>query len=85
MNGDLGYLSNIPLQQATSTISPNWCYMSPPPAPHFPREYELFIEKLGSEILLNYGAKLRVLMADPEKGKELREAVQKVNEALEKI
>jgi hypothetical protein len=57
------------------------CY-SPLPSPRLPRDFELVIEKVGSEIVLDYGAKLRLLIADPIKGIDLREAIQKLKDAL---
>jgi hypothetical protein len=68
--GLLGY--NLPLQ----------CYGYYQPSPRLPRDFELVIEKVGSEIVLDYGAKLRLLMADPFKGIDLREAIAKLKEAL---
>jgi hypothetical protein len=47
-----------------------------------PRDFELVIEKVGSEIVLDYGAKLRLLIADPFAGIDLREAIAKLKEAL---
>jgi hypothetical protein len=58
------------------------CYYPPLPSPRLPRDFELVIEKVGSEIVLDYGAKLRLLIADPIKGIDLREAIQKLKEAL---
>ena len=68
--GFVGY--NLPLQ------SYGYCQCSP----RLPRDFELVIEKVGSEIVLDYGAKLRLLMADPFKGIDLREAIAKLKEAL---
>ena len=58
-----------------------YCYCSPPRELH---AFEIVIEQLStdSEPLLNYGAKLRLLMADPVKGHDLREALQKLKVAL---
>jgi hypothetical protein len=53
-----------------------------PPSPRLLRDFELVIEKVGSEIVLDYGAKLRLLMADPFKGMDLREAIEQLKEAL---
>jgi hypothetical protein len=58
------------------------CYYPPLPSPRLPRDFELVIEKVGSEIVLDYGAKLRLLIADPFKGIDLREAIAKLKEAL---
>jgi hypothetical protein len=58
------------------------CYSYTPPSPRLPRDFELVIEKVGSEIVLDYGAKLRLLMADPFAGIDLREAIAKLKEAL---
>src|SRR4029077_14413971 len=62
----------------------NWpqCYYPPLPSPRLPRDFELVIEKVGSEIVLDYGAKLRLLIADPFAGIDLREAIAKLKEAL---
>jgi hypothetical protein len=57
-------------------------YYCTPPSPRLPRDFELVIEKVGSEIMLDYGAKLRLLMADPFAGIDLREAIAKLKEAL---
>jgi hypothetical protein len=62
-----------------SQLLPYYCT---PPSPRLPRDFELVIEKVGSEIVLDYGAKLRLLMADPFKGIDLREAIAKLKEAL---
>jgi hypothetical protein len=56
------------------------CYYAP--SPRLPRDFELVIEKVGSDIVLDYGAKLRLLIADPFKGIDLREAIAKLKEAL---
>jgi hypothetical protein len=58
------------------------CYYAPVPSPRLPRDFELVIEKVGSDIVLDYGAKLRLLIADPFKGIDLREAIAKLKEAL---
>jgi hypothetical protein len=63
---------NMPLQ----------CYAYCQPSPRLPRDFELVIEKVGSEIVLDYGAKLRLLIADPFAGIDLREAIAKLKEAL---
>jgi hypothetical protein len=63
---------NLPVQ---------WSYYNPP-SPRLPRDFELVIEKVGSEIVLDYGAKLRLLIADPFAGIDLREAIAKLKEAL---
>jgi hypothetical protein len=63
---------NLPLQ----------CYGYCQPSPRLPRDFELVIEKVGSEIMLDYGAKLRLLIADPFAGIDLREAIAKLKEAL---
>jgi len=65
--------------QAGMSLLPQ-CYAPAPP--RLPRDFELVIEKVGSEIVLDYGAKLRLLMADPFKGIDLREAIAKLKEAL---
>jgi hypothetical protein len=62
-----------------SQLLPYYCT---PPSPRLPRDFELMIEKVGSEIMLDYGAKLRLLMADPFAGIDLREAIAKLKEAL---
>jgi hypothetical protein len=63
---------NLPLQ----------CYGYCQSSPRLPRDFELVIEKVGSEIVLDYGAKLRLLIADPFAGIDLREAIAKLKEAL---
>jgi len=73
MAGSLG-------QGLAGCLPAQWCYA--PPSPRLPRDFELVIEKVGSEIVLDYGAKLRLLMADPFKGIDLREAIAKLKEAL---
>jgi len=46
-------------------------------------DYEISIQQIGhGEPLLNYGPKLRLLMADPYKGSDLREAIAKLKTAL---
>ena len=46
-------------------------------------DYEISIQQIGQgEPLLNYGPKLRLLMADPYKGVELRDAIAKLKTAL---
>lgn len=56
------------------------CHCSPRDLHNF----EIAIEQLSTdgEPVLNYGAKLRLLMADPYKGVELREAIHKLKLAL---
>jgi hypothetical protein len=59
----------------------HYCYCSPPRDLH---DFEIVIEQLGTmaEPRLNYGAKLRLLMADPIRGHDLREALAKLQVAL---
>jgi hypothetical protein len=46
-------------------------------------DYEISIQQIGDgEPLLNYGAKLRLIMAEPFKGIDLREAIAKLKTAL---
>jgi hypothetical protein len=46
-------------------------------------DYEISIQQLGEgEPLLNYGPKLRLIMAEPLKGIDLREAIAKLKSAL---
>jgi hypothetical protein len=48
-----------------------------------PRAYELVIELCRPDaIRLDYGPELRLLIADPIRGIDLREAIQKLKEAL---
>lgn len=68
-----------PQQQHYHYHSSCTCLSCRPLQPH---DTELIIELLGKEIKLNYGARLRVLMADPLKGHDLRYALAKVQEAL---
>jgi hypothetical protein len=49
-------------------------------------DYEISIHQIGhGEPLLNYGPKLRLLMADPYKGVELRDAIAKLKTALKEV
>jgi len=89
MNGQIElYRSNLgdqiggSLGQGLSgcSLPQQWTYT--PVTARLPRDFELVIEKVGSEIVLDYGAKLRLLMADPFKGIDLREAISKLKEAL---
>jgi hypothetical protein len=57
-------------------------YPSAPVERQEPRARELVIERVGDVIRLDYGLELRLLIADPIKGIDLREAVQKLKEAL---
>lgn len=59
----------------------NYYYCSGPRDLH---NFEIAIEQLSTdaEPLLNYGAKLRLLMADPIKGHDLREAISQLKTAL---
>jgi hypothetical protein len=51
--------------------------------PSSPGDYEIWIQQIGQgEPLLNYGPKLRLIMADPFKGIDLREAIAKLKSAL---
>jgi hypothetical protein len=80
MNGQIElYGSNLGQQAMGCTPQ---CYYPPLPSPRLPRDFELVIEKVGSEIVLDYGAKLRLLIADPFQGIDLREAIAKLKEAL---
>jgi phosphatidylethanolamine-binding protein (PEBP) family uncharacterized protein len=56
-------------------------YTAPPPSLH---DYEIVISQLTAtaDPILNYGAKLRLLIADPIKGHDLREAIHKLKIAL---
>jgi hypothetical protein len=87
MNGQLEvYRSNSigmagSLGQGLAGVNLPSCYYAPVPA-RSPRDFELVIEKVGSEIVLDYGAKLRLLIADPFQGIDLREAIAKLKEAL---
>jgi hypothetical protein len=62
-----------------NSLLPYQCQSAPPRL----NDFELVIEKTGSEIVLDYGAKLRLLIADPFKGIDLREAITKLKEALQ--
>ena len=56
------------------------------PVPTSPHDFEIQIEQIGTgEPVLNYGAKLRLIMADPIKGHDLREAIAKLKIALKEI
>jgi hypothetical protein len=52
------------------------------PVEREPRAKELVIERVGERIRLDYGAELRLLIADPIRGIDLRDALQKLKEAL---
>jgi hypothetical protein len=47
-----------------------------------PHDTQIVIELICDEIKLNYGGKLRLLIADPVKGQDLREAISKLKIAL---
>jgi hypothetical protein len=84
MNGQIEVYSANSIQGqglGCSQLLPSYCY-SNLPSPRLPRDFELVIEKVGSEIVLDYGAKLRLLIADPFAGIDLREAIAKLKEAL---
>ena len=70
--------------QLQSLQSGCYGYQFYPPAPveREPRARELVIERVGDAIRLDYGAELRLLIADPIRGIDLREALQKLKEAL---
>jgi hypothetical protein len=54
------------------------------PVEREPRARELVIERIGDALIrLDYGAELRLLIADPLRGSDLREALQKLKEALQ--
>jgi hypothetical protein len=60
--------------------SPYW--IAPCPCPSL-GDYEISIQQIGDgEPVLNYGAKLRLIMAEPLKGIDLREAIAKLKSAL---
>jgi hypothetical protein len=44
--------------------------------------YELVVERIGDKITLDYGSELRLLIADPFAGIDLRTAIQQLKEAL---
>jgi hypothetical protein len=72
------------LQDMTSLQSGCYGYplYSPAPVEREPRARELVIERVGEVIRLDYGAELRLLIADPIKGIDLRDALQKLKEAF---
>jgi hypothetical protein len=86
MNGQIELCSGNSIQDqiagslGQSLLCYNHWYSQP--SPRLPRDFELVIEKVGSEIVLDYGAKLRLLIADPFAGIDLREAIAKLKEAL---
>jgi hypothetical protein len=47
-----------------------------------PHDSEIVVELVGKEIKLDYGPRLRLLIADPIKGHDLRYALAKLQEAL---
>jgi len=62
-------------------MQPYWYYCSCPSRSL--AEFELVIEQIGSdEPRLDYGAKLRLLIADPIRGIDLRDALAKLKIAL---
>jgi hypothetical protein len=67
--------------QGGSYLAPHYIYTVPPLSR--PSSLELVIEKLPDDsIRLDYGAEIRLLMAEPVKGMKLREAIQLLKEAL---
>jgi hypothetical protein len=70
-----------PLGQSYPQSSYGWIQAYP--CPSSLGDYEISIQQIGQgEPLLNYGPKLRLLMADPFKGIDLREAIAKLKIAL---
>jgi hypothetical protein len=71
------------LQAYGQSILPyQYYYQAPVPIEREPRTRELVIEQVGDTIRLDYGAELRVLIADPIRGIDLREGISKLKEAL---
>jgi hypothetical protein len=79
-------LDSCQLQGITQASVQSGCYgyqlYAPVPVEREPRARELVIERVADAIRIDYGAELRLLIADPIKGIDLREAVQKLKEAL---
>jgi hypothetical protein len=77
-------LDTCQLQSGQAMIQPYWPYQVQVPAEREPRARELVIERVGNTIRLDFGAELRLLIADPIKGIDLREAIQKLKEAMQR-
>jgi hypothetical protein len=63
------------------------CYgyqLYPPalPVEREPRARELVIERVGEAVRMDYGSELRLLIADPLRGIDFRDALQKLKEAF---
>jgi hypothetical protein len=91
VNSDLVLTQNQlgQLQNISSGVLQSGCYgyqlyppYAPPPVEREPRTHELVIERVGNTMRLDYGAELRLLIADPLKGIDLRDALQKLKEAF---
>lgn len=76
------YWPYVPSPYVPSPPNVHYCYCSQLRADL--ADFEIVIEQLGTMIepRLNYGAKLRLLMADPIKGHDLREALARLKVAL---
>jgi len=59
-----------------------YSYLQSPPRELCDYEIQITQFSAGSDPTLNYGAKLRLVMADPIKGHDLREALAKLKVAL---
>lgn len=77
-----GGQSGLQTLYGTAQYYPSACYYPTPVQEREPRAFELTIERVGNMIRIDYGAELRLLMAEPIKGMHLRDAIQKLKEAL---
>jgi hypothetical protein len=73
------------LQGGQSMVQPYWCYQAQVPVEREPRPCELVMERVGNTMRLDYGVELRLLIADPIRGIDLRDALQKLKEAMQRI
>jgi hypothetical protein len=72
------------LQGGQPMLQPYWCNQPYVSAQRELRARELVIEQAGNTMRLDYGSELRLLIADPIKGIDLREAIQKLKEAMQR-
>lgn len=88
MNG-YSYLTEDAQQQLAGSLGQQMSCLQPQIVYQCPRsdlgELEFRIWPYGKEVWMDYGSRLKILMADPIRGIDLREAVQKLKEALQKM
>ena len=77
-----GYSSYLPEQHLHYHNSLCLCGCCQSGRPLMAHDTQIVIEWVGKEIKLDYGGRLRLLMADPVKGQDLRDALAKVQAAL---